>query len=115
MGFPFGAVVENLPVNSGDTRDPGSMPGLGRSPGGGNGNPLQYSCLENSMGGGAWYAAVHGVAKSRTRLSDFTFTFHFHALEMEMATHSSVLAWRIPGTEEPGGLLSMGLHRVGHD
>ncbi len=63
----------------------------------------------------AWRAAVHGVAKSGTRLSDFTFTFHFHALEKEMATHSSVLAWRIPGTEEPGGLLSMGSHRVGHD
>ena len=67
------------------------------------------------MDGGAWWAAVHGVAKSRTRLSDFTFTFHVHALEKEMATHSSVLAWRIPGTEEPGGLLSMGSHRVGHD
>ena len=67
------------------------------------------------MDGGAWLAAVHGVAKSRTRLSDFTFPFHFHALEKEMATHSSVLAWRIPGTGEPGGLLSMGLHRVGHD
>ena len=81
----------------------------------GNGTPLQYSCLENLMGGGAWWAAVHGVANSRTRLSDFTFTFHFHALEKEMAAHSSVLAWRIPGTGEPGGLLSMGLHRVGHD
>ena len=81
----------------------------------GNGTPLQYSCLENPMGGGAWWASVHGVAKSRTRLSDFTFTFHFHALEKEMATHSSVLAWRIPGTGEPGGLPSMGLHRVGHD
>ena len=81
----------------------------------GNGTPLQYSCLENPMGGGAWWAAIHGVAKSRTRLSDFTFTFHFHALKKEMATHSSVLAWRIPGTGEPGGLLSMGLHRVGHD
>ena len=81
----------------------------------GNGTPLQYSCLENPMGGGAWKAAVHGVAKSRTRLSDFTFTFHFHALEKEMATRSSVLAWRIPGTEEPGGLPSMGSHRVGHD
>ena len=67
------------------------------------------------MDGGAWWAAVHGVAKSWTRLSDFTFTFHFHALEKEMATHSSVLAWRIPGTGEPGGLLSMGSHRVGHD
>ena len=81
----------------------------------GNGTPLQYSCLENPMGGGAWWAAVHGVAKSWTRLSDFTFTFHFHALEKEMATHSSVLAWRIPGTGEPGGLPSMGSHRFGHD
>ena len=81
----------------------------------GNGTPLQYSCLENPMDGGAWWAAVHGVAKSWTQLSDFTFTFHFHALEKEMATHSSVLAWRIPGTEEPGGLPSMGSHRVGHD
>ena len=70
----------------------------------GNGNPLQYFCLENPMGGGAWWAAIHGAAKSRTRLSDFTFTFHFHALEKEQATHSSVLAWRIPGTGEPGGL-----------
>ena len=78
-------------------------------------NPLQYSCLENPTDGGAWWAAVHGVAKSQTRVSDFTFTFHFHALEKEMATHSSVLAWRIPGTGEPGGLLSMGSHRVGHD
>ena len=75
----------------------------------------QYSCLENPMGGGAWWAAVPGVAKSWTQLSDFTFNFHFHALEREMATHSSVLAWRIPGTEEPGGLLSVGLHRVGHN
>ena len=82
--------------------------------GGGNGTPLQYSCLENPMDGGAWWAAVHGVAKSRTQLSDFTFTFHFHALEKEMATHSSVLAWRIPGTGEPGGLPFMGSHRVGH-
>ena len=81
----------------------------------GNGTPLQYSCLENPMDRWAWWAAVHGVAKRRTRLSDFTFTFHFHALEKEMATHSSVLAWRIPGTGEPGGLPSMGLHRVGHD
>ena len=67
------------------------------------------------MDGGAWQAAVHGVAKSRTRLSNFTFTFYFHALEKEMATCSGVLAWRIPGTGEPGGLLSMGSHRVGHD
>ena len=81
----------------------------------GDGTPLQYSCLENSMDGGAWWAAVHGVAKSWTRLRDFTFTFHFHALEKEMATHSSVLAWRIPWTEEPGGLQSMGSRRVEHD
>ena len=81
----------------------------------GNGNPLQYSCLENPMGRRAWWAAVHGVAKSHTGLSGFTFTVHFQALEKEMATHSSVLAWRIPGTEEPGGLPSMGSHRVGHD
>ena len=81
----------------------------------GSGTPLQYSCLENPMDRGAWWAAVHGVAKNRTRLSNFTFTFHFHALEKEMATQSSVLAWRIPGMGEPGGLLSMGSHRVGHD
>ena len=73
-----------------------------------NGTPLQYSCLENPMDGGAWWATVHGVAKSRTRLNDFTLTFHFHALEKEMATHSSVLAWRIPEMGEPGGLPSMG-------
>ena len=85
------------------------------SSGEGNGTPLQYSCLENPMGGGAWWAAVHGVAKSRTCLSDLTFTFHFHALEKEMATHSSVLAWIIPETGKPGGLPSMGSHRVGHD
>ena len=78
----------------------------------GNGTPLQYFCLENPMDGGAWWAAVHGVARSRTRLSDFPFTFHFHALEKEMATHSSVLAWRILGMGEPGGLPSMGSHRV---
>ena len=81
----------------------------------GNGTPLQYSCLENPMDGGAWLAAVHGATKSRTRLSDFIFTFHFHALEKEMATHSSVLAWRIPGMAEPSGLPSMGSHRVEHD
>ena len=67
------------------------------------------------MDGGAWLAAVHGVAKSQTRLEDFTFTFHFRALEKDMATHSSILAWRIPRMGEPGGLLSMGSHRVGHD
>ena len=88
---------------------------LCRALGEGNGTPLQYCCPENPMDGGAWWAAVHGVAKSQTRLSDFTFTFHFHALEKEMATHSSVLAWRIPQTEKPGRLQSMGLHRVGHD
>ena len=81
------------------TRDQIRVPCIG---GEGNGNPLQHSCLENPMDGGAWWAAVHGVAKSRTRLSDFT--FHFHALEKEVATYSCVLAWRIPGTGEPGGL-----------
>ena len=79
------------------------------------GTPLQYSCLENPMDRGAWWATVHGVTKSQTRLSDFTVTFHFHALEKEMATYSSVLAWRIPETGDPGGLPSMGSHRVGHD
>ena len=73
------------------------------------------STLAPPMDGGVWRAAVHGVTRSRTRLSNFTLFFHFHALEKEMATPSSVLAWRIPGTGEPGGLLSMGLHRVGHD
>ena len=77
----------------------------------GDSTPLQYSCPENPMDGGVWWAAVHGVTKSRTWLNDFPFTFHFHALEKEMATHSSVLAWRIPGMGEPGGLLSMG---IGH-
>ena len=81
----------------------------------GNGIPLQYSCLENPMNGGAWKTAVHGVAEGWTQLSDFTFTFHFHALEKGTATHSGVLAWRIPGTGEPGGLPSMGSHRVRHD
>ena len=81
----------------------------------GNGTPLQHSCLENPMGGGAWEAALHGVDEGRTRLRDFAFTFHFHALEKEMVTHSSVLAWRIPGTAEPDGLPSMASHRVGHD
>ena len=81
----------------------------------GNGDPLQRSCLQNPRDSGAWWAAIYGVAQSRTRQSDFTFTFHFHALEKEMATPSTVLAWRIPGTGEPGGLPSMGSHRVGHD
>ena len=108
-------VVKKPPANAGDIRDMGLIPGSERSPGEGNGNPLQYSCLENSMDGEAWWATVHGVAKSQTQLSDFTFTFHFPAVEKEMANHSSVLAWRIPGTGEPGGLLSLGLHRVGHD
>ena len=81
----------------------------------GNGSPLQYSCLENPMDRGAWWGGVHGVTKSQTRLSNFIFTFHFHALEKEMATYSSVLVWRIPGTGKPGGLPSMGSHRVGHD
>ena len=78
-------------------------------------NPLQSSCLENPMNRGAWWAAVHGAAKSRTQLRDFTFTFHFHALEKEMATHCRGLAWRTPGTGEPGGLPSMGSHSVGHN
>ena len=88
---------------------------LGPILGEGNGSPLQYSCLEDPMGGEAWWAAVHGVARSWTQPSDFTFTVHFHALEKEMTTHSSVLPWRISGTGEPGGLLSMGSHRVRHD
>ena len=78
-------------------------------------HPAPLLLLENPMDGGAWCAAVHGVARSLTQLSYFTFTFHFHALEKEMATHSRVLAWRIPGTGEPGGLPSLGSHRVGHD
>ena len=81
----------------------------------GNGNLLQYSCLENPMDAGAWWAAVHEVAKSWTGLSVFTFTFHFHALEKKMETHSIVLSWRIPGTGKPRRLPSMGSHRVGHD
>ena len=81
----------------------------------GNGTPLQCSCPENPMHGGAWWAAVHGVVKSRTWLNNFTFTFHFHALEKEMATLPTILAWRIPGIEDPSGLPSMRLHRVGHN
>ena len=81
----------------------------------GSGTLLQYSCLENPMDRGAWWAAVRRVAKSRTRLSNFTFTFHFHTLEKEMAPHSSILAWRISETEEPGGLQCVGSQRAGHD
>ena len=99
QSYPHLSIFQNLWWNHGE----------------GNGDPLQYSCLENPMDGGAWWAAVHGVTRNQTWLSDFTFTFHLHALEKEMATHSSVLAWRIPGTGEPGGLPSTGLHRVGHD
>ena len=84
-----------------------------RTYGEGDGTPLQYSCLANPMDGGAWWAAVH--AKGQTRLSDFPFTFHFHALEKEMATHASVLVWRIPGMGDPAGLPSLGSHKVGHD
>ena len=105
----------SLPTMGGVILENQSLYFPGTPYGEGNGTPLQYPCLENPMDGGAWWAAVHGVAKSQTRLSDFTFIFHFHALEKEMATHSSVLAWRIPGTGEPGGLPSMGSHRVGHD
>ena len=107
-GFLGGSVVKNLPANTGAAGDGGSIPGSGRPPGGGHGNPFQYSCLENPMDRGAWWAAVHEVAGSWTRLSNFTFTFHFHALKKEMATHSSILAWRIPGMSGPGGLPSMG-------
>ena len=93
----------------------GYLGSISRNPGEGNGTPLQYSCLENPMDGRAWWTAVHGVAEGQAWLRDFTSTFHFHALEKEMATHSSVLAWRIPRTGEPGGLPSLGSHRVGHD
>ena len=102
-------VVRKLPTERKKYEDSNTFNGEG------NGTPLQYSCLENPMDGGAWWAAVHGVAKSRTQLSYFTFTFHFHTLEEEMATCSSILAWRIPGTREPGGLPSTESHRVGHD
>ena len=105
MGFPGSSAGKEYTCNAGD---PSLIPGLGRSAEEGVGYSLQYSCLENARDGGAWWAAVHGVAKSQTRPNDFTFTFHFHALEKEMATHSSILAWRIPGTEEPCGLPSMG-------
>ena len=107
--FLGGSDGKEFTCNAGD---PGSIPGSGRCPGGGQDNPLQYSCLENPMDGGAWKAAVRGVAKSRIRLSDFTFTFHFHALEKEMATHSSSLAWRISWTEKPNRLQFMGSQRA---
>ena len=112
LRLPGGSDGKASACNAGDL---GSIPGSGRSPGEGNGAPLQYSWLENSKDGGAWWATVHGVTKSWTRLSDFTLFFHFHALEKAMATHSSVLAWRIPGKGKPVGLLSMGSQRVGHD
>ena len=96
-------------------RDVGLIPESERSPGEGNGNPLQYFCLENPINKGDWWVTVYEVAKSRTWLSDFTFTFHFNALEEGMATHSRVLAWRIPRMVEPDGLPSVGSHRVGHD
>ena len=89
--------------------------GYSKCLGEGNGTPLQYSCLENTMDGGAWWSAVHGVAKSETRLSNFAFTFRFHALEKETETYSNVRAWRISGMRESGGLPSMGSHRVGPD
>ena len=101
LGFYGGSEVKNPPAGAGNA---GLISGLERSPGEGHGTSVQYSCLENSMDRGTWRASVHGVSKSRMRLSNFTFTFHFHVLEKEMATHSSVLAWRIPGTGEPGGL-----------
>ena len=142
-GFPSGSDGRVSVSNAGD---PDSIPGLGRSPGEGNGSPLQYSCRENPMDRGAWWATVHGVAESLTRLSNFTFTFKElkwasqvalvvknlpsnagdikdsglspesgRSLEEGMATHRSILAWRIPWTEEPGGLQSIGSHKVGND
>ena len=116
-----GSAVKNLLAVQEACRRCRFDPWIGKIPcsrkwhGEGNGTPLQYSCLENPMDGGDWKAAVHGVINIRTRMSDFTFAFHFHALEKEMATHSSVLAWRTLGTGEPGGLPSMGLYRIGHD
>ena len=101
--------------NARDAGDMGSIPASERSPGGGHSNPLQYSCLENSMDGEAWWSTVHRVAKSGTGLSNLTFPFHFPALEKERAIHYSTLAWRIPGVGEPGGLPTLGSHRVRHD
>ena len=110
--FPAGSDGKEPACNA---RDLGSIPGLGRSPGGRQVNHSSILPWRIPMDSGAWRATVHGVTRSQTWLSDFTFTFHFPALEKEMATHSSILAWRIPGTGEPGGLPSMGSHRVGHD
>ena len=109
--LPGGSVHKESTCNAGDQN---LIPGLGRFPGGGHATHSS-SCMQNPMDRGAWQATVHGVTKSRTRLSDFTFTFHFHVLEKEMAIHSSILAWRIPWREEPGGLQSTGSQRVGHD
>ena len=106
---PGGSAAKESTCNVGNL---GSIPGLGRYPGEGNGYPLQYFCLENSMGRRAWQATVHVVTKSWTRLSNFHFSFH--ALEKEMATHSSILAWRIPWAEEPGSLMSMRSQKAGH-
>ena len=96
-------------------RRPGFRPWVGKNAWRKKWLPTHYSCLKNAMNRGGWQGTVHGVAKSWTWLSDFTFTFHFHALEKAMATHSSTLAWRIPGTEEPSGLPSMGSHKVRHN
>ena len=105
MGFPGGSAVKNSPADVGDVD---LISGLGASPGGGNGNPLQYSCLEIPTDRGAWWGTVHGVAKSRTRLGDSMRWGQKDPLEKEMTTHSNILAWEIPWTEEPGGLQSMG-------
>ena len=124
--FPGGSDGKASAYNAYHVGDLGSIPGSGRSPGEGNGNSFQYSCLENPMDGGTWWATVHGVAKSLTRLSDFThslkgfrslyFCFHLPlGTEKAMATHSSTLAWKIPWTEGPGRLQSMGSLGVGHD
>ena len=120
MGFLGGTVVKNLPANAEDARDMGSIPGLGRSPREGNGNPLQYFCLENSVDREAWQATAHRVAESDMTEQLSTHARHLAAglrlyLEKEMATHSSILAWKIPRREKPGGLQSMGLQRVRHD
>ena len=122
-GFPGGTGGKEPACKCRRHRDMGSIPATGRSPGGGNGNTLQYSCLENPMDRGAWQATVHRVAKSQTRLKRLSMhmcTFicihiYIYILEKRMTTHSSILAWRIPWTEEPGGLQSMESQRVGHD